>query len=702
MSLASEGAAHAPRDLAACDPEARALELHIAEASADQVALAGNRPLAIQVVQASGGELELASPSFLPRGAAVVLEPPGRGGGPGAIEALVRKVAMVDASPRYSVRVVCTGVAGRALEWDRVEPAAPCEARAGDPGGAFATASIPAWAARLLADGKLERELLLSAAKVASRAEGEADAALATALIGDGLVLEEDVAAAMALQLAVPFVDVHAFAIPATNRSMVPDELMRRHRLFPLFLIDGTITLAMRDPLDLAVIDQVRLRTGCHVDQCQVAPSVLESLIERAHLDADTELAPPELEVEVEDDANSSNATVRLVNALVLESAQEGVSDVHIEPDRDKLRVRIRLDGILHERSTHPLHLHASIVSRIKILAKLDIAETRRPQDGNFSLRGAAGPIDVRVSTIPTVHGENVVLRLFVSTGRAADLGELGMDPDTLERFTSHLDEPNGMLLVTGPTGSGKTTTLYAALQRLSTPERNVVTVEDPVEKRVPLLRQTEVNVKAGLTFATGLRSLLRQDPDVIMVGEIRDAETAEIAVQAALTGHLVLSTLHTNSAADAIVRLSEIGIPSFLVTSSLRAVMSQRLVRRVCASCSEADEVEPGLARALGFEVEVGVRLATGRGCPRCLHTGYRGRVGLYELLVLTSGLAGALLGEDRDEIEQEARAALVSSLREDGLRRVRDGLTTLQEVARVAGSARRAALRDRGGEAA
>ena len=391
---------------------------------------------------------------------------------------------------------------------------------------------------------------------------------------------------------------------------------------------------------------------------------------------------------ELPSEPKTSGTVVALVDEMLNDSARTGASDIHIEPERDHLRVRIRVDGMLHEAATHSSELAASIVSRLKVMAKLDIAETRRPQDGHFTTTVDGATMDVRVSTIPTVHGENVVLRLLLSDSRAIGLEDLGMPSDVLGKLRGYLDQPNGMVLVTGPTGSGKTSTLYAALERLNTMDRNIVTVEDPVEKRVPLLRQTEVNPKAGITFASGLRSILRQDPDVIMVGEIRDRETAEIAVQAALTGHLVLSTLHTNTAAGAIVRLSEMGVTPFLLTSSLRAVIGQRLVRQVCSSCARSVEPDPRLTTGLGMEDADRTTFIEGAGCDRCLHTGYKGRTGIYEVLEITATLGRVLLGgASREEIEAEAQRSLASSLREDGLRKVRAGLTTLAEVARIVG---------------
>lgn len=392
---------------------------------------------------------------------------------------------------------------------------------------------------------------------------------------------------------------------------------------------------------------------------------------------------------------------MRLVHSIIEESALDGASDLHFEPEQGQLRVRMRVDGVMREKACYPTSQQASIISRIKVLAKLDIAESRRPQDGHISLELDSGNVDIRVSTIPTVYGENVVLRLLVSEGEVLGLEDLGMAEDVHRKMEDFLENPHGMILVTGPTGSGKTTTLYAALARLGTPERNVVTVEDPVEKRIQFLRQTEVNPKAGVTFATGLRSILRQDPDVIMIGEIRDEEAAELAVQAALTGHLVLSTLHTNDASGAIVRLNEMGVPPFLITSSLRAVISQRLARKVCELCAVEVEPDMRLANGLGMEDVATTTFLKGAGCPTCLHSGYKGRVGLYEMLELSSELRTALLSRaSRSEIEAEAHKALFCSMRLDGLRRIREGVTTLEEVARIVGLKTSAEDRKRKGD--
>ena len=550
--------------------------------------------------------------------------------------------------------------------------------------------AIPRWATRLVADGTLEKHRLQEVVE-ATRADG---GALELALIEQKLVDEEAICICKALELSVPFVDPRDYAIELSNCSLVPEDLARNNRVFPLFAIGDLITLGMEDPGNLALIDQVRLRTCSQVEPCVCPPSVLDALVDRAYSVVMASESSHESSqvwrdmVETELKTKPTGMIVKLVKTIVEEAARDGASDIHIEPERDKLRVRIRVDGIMHERSILGLEQHAAMVSRIKVEAKLDIAETRKPQDGHFSAIVPQGEVDVRVSTIPTVNGENVVMRLLLSGGKAASLDEIGMPTEALEWVQDCLDRPHGMMLVTGPTGSGKTTTLYAAIERLNTLERNVVTIEDPVEKRVPLLRQTQVNPRAGVTFAAGLRSILRQDPDVIMIGEIRDQETANISVQAALTGHLVLSTLHTNTAAGALVRLSEMGIAPFMITSALRAVISQRLVRRICDACKRPVELEPELHAGLGLGDSSDFVYMEGAGCARCLHSGFKGRIGVFELLHITSDLSRAVLQDrSRDAIEREAAAALICSLGEDGRQKVRQGLTTVGELARIVG---------------
>ncbi|MFT5052290.1 MAG: type II secretory ATPase GspE/PulE/Tfp pilus assembly ATPase PilB-like protein [Chlamydiales bacterium] len=673
-------------------PTAQRLEalVSIGAESADKVELSAGRGRAsMQVRSIRGGDIELTGNIFLPRTVQVAIE---LHDGPLAegqiVSGSVRKVQLVGSDPNYRIWV----------QLDQAGAAALAEVAIGGTSEAVAHEQVeignaldalPEWATSLVEEEVVTLDQMLS---ISTSADSD-DVLLENALIASATVLEEVLTIHMALCANVPYVDPRAYEVQLKHAAQIPENLAREHGIFPLFRLGEVLIVGMRDPSDLAVIDLVRLRTSCQVEACMCPASTLTSLIERAYHGSAGKSSPSQTEagigtLRLEAPTTTENAIVKLVRALVEESARAGASDVHIEPERDRLRVRIRVDGILVEKSIHRLEQHALIVSRIKVLSKLDIADARRPQDGNFSLQVDAGNIDVRVSTIPTVYGENVVLRLLMSDEGTVELEDLGMSKRVLETFESFLAQPNGMILVTGPTGSGKTTTLYAALARLCSVERNVVTVEDPVEKRLPLLRQTQVNPKAGITFATGLRSLLRQDPDVIMLGEIRDRETADIAVQAALTGHLVLSTLHTNTAAGAIVRLSEMKIPPFLITSSLQAVLSQRLARRICPNCAHEVDPDPQLLKALNVEVTQGTKFNAGAGCGRCFQTGYKGRVALYELLHVTPRLSDALLGEgSRDTLEHEAASALVGSMWEDGLSKVRAGQTTLEEVLRIVG---------------
>lgn len=680
---------------AACKPKALAT---VGEASAEQVVLSRQKgPLAIEIHAVKGDGIEIIGSSFFPKNTHLEFEllateesedaPEVEGV---TLRGVVAKIQMVNTAPTYNMWVQLEDVDPTILHglW--------MQCRAGEattlqthPSYAADCASMPNWVARLVAEG------VFTKAQFENLSDNQEEHAtpLDVALIQAGLAREEEIARSVGMELSVPYVDVYGFNICTDNHALIPLDIARQHRLFPLFSLDRVLTLGMSDPTNLEVIDQVRLQTNCQVEPCHLTPSAITALIDDASKGLGAEALEdqddnnPEFDSGAED-ANTSNPTVRLVRAIVEESAGIGASDIHIEPEHNQVRIRMRVDGVLREKSIHPQQQHASIVSRIKVMAKLDIAETRRPQDGHFTMKLANGKADIRVSTIPTVYGENVVLRLLISDGQVLGLEDLGMAPETYTKMEEFLENPHGMILVTGPTGSGKTTTLYAALARLGTPERNVVTVEDPVEKRIAFLRQTAVNPKAGVTFATGLRSILRQDPDVIMIGEIRDREAAELAVQAALTGHLVLSTLHTNDASGAIVRLNEMGIAPFLITSSLRAVVSQRLARKVCSECAEEVEPDPKLLEGLGFTDYEGVRFLAGSGCGACLNSGYKGRVGLYEMLELNSALRAALLGKaSRSAIEVEAEKALLCSLRSDGLRRVREGVTTLDEIARIVG---------------
>ncbi|MGE0481903.1 MAG: GspE/PulE family protein, partial [Phycisphaerae bacterium] len=503
--------------------------------------------------------------------------------------------------------------------------------------------AAPEWLATLATRGQVTDADVRDALRAA---EGDADAA-GEWLVGQGRLAAREVVLAKAEQAGLAYIDIADYRVNPENRACLPEALVRAQRVFPLFRLEGVLTLAAAAPLELSVLDQIRLQTGCEVDVGLASEGDIRHLIESAYGGQQPAFSAASQDAfawhELLKDVADAPA-VKLVNVLLEQAAATRASDIHIDPEDTALRVRFRVDGMLREVPAPPKALLPAIVSRIKVLARLDIAETRRPQDGHFKLATDGVDADVRVSTLPSADGEAVVLRLLPTSRRLLTLEELGMDAETLVAFDRLARLPHGMVLVTGPTGSGKTTTLYSALQRLDRRQQTVVTLEDPVEVRLTQTRQVAVNARAGLTFEIGLRAILRQDPDVILVGEIRDRETAEIAMQAALTGHLLLSTLHTNSAAAAIPRLIDMGVPGFLVASSLAGVLAQRLCRRLCAHCARpvsdttalrtmvTPEVWEHLCGPRGSEV----RLQQPVGCSRCAKTGFAGRVGVFELLVI------------------------------------------------------------------
>ncbi len=664
----------------------------VEQASRSQVVLAGEpQEVALRARSSRPGMVELLGGVFLPRQCQLELRP-SQGGD--AVRGVVRKVQMCDLEPTYAIWVQVDEARTAALAERRQSPRATELPRVGGELHVPGSGAVPSWASMLVGQGLLS-ELELRRITLGAKAQ---DVDLGDALQSMSSVSKAAVAMCMALDSSVPYVDPRDYEVHLMNRNLLPEEFARKHLVFPLFDLEGHITLGMLDPTDLALIDQVRLRTKRQVDPCLCPKDGLGMLVQSAYGAAAPRAAAAsstKRSAAIKRPATSQPVAAvgepsvsRRLEALLAEAVRGGASDLHIEPEERFTRVRSRVDGLLHETANYPTDQHAGIISSIKVKARLDIAETRRPQDGNFRISTDGVAVEARVSTIPTVHGENAVLRLLRADSDFGKLGDLCLPAQVLSRVEQLLEQPNGMLLVTGPTGSGKTSTLYAALAHLNAVHRNIVTIEDPVERQVPLLRQTQINPRAGLTFASGLRSMLRQDPDVIMVGEIRDQETAEISIQAALTGHLVLSTLHTNTAADSVVRLTEMGVAPFLITSSLRAVLSQRLARRVCKRCAVDVEPDPQLLAALGYKGGEQASFKRGRGCANCLRTGFRGRVGVYELLELTPELAECLTGSaPRRELRQAARAALVCGLRQDGLAKAAAGITTLEEVARVAG---------------
>ncbi|MDP2940379.1 MAG: type II secretion system ATPase GspE [Candidatus Omnitrophota bacterium] len=488
-----------------------------------------------------------------------------------------------------------------------------------------------------------------------------------------------------------------------TMLKLIPEEMCRKYEIIPLSNVDGILTLGMVNPLDIVTIDRLRLTLKCEVEPVLVSDKelqdffsqffALEDLVELDEGEVSQEAEKIEIAEKKEEELDVSKLhdmaeevpVIKLVNLIVTKALNEGASDIHIEPREDNLRIRLRVDGVLHPIPSPPKRLHAAIVSRIKILGGMDIAERRIPQDGRFGVKIKGRDIDLRVSSIPSIHGEKVVMRLLDTTTVLPGMAQLGFYPEELKIYDSLIKKPWGILLVTGPTGSGKTTTLYASLNTIKSVEKNIITIEDPVEYRLDEINQIQVNVKAGLTFANGLRSILRQDPDIVMVGEIRDKETAEIAIQAALTGHLVFSTIHTNDASSTFTRLIDMGIEPFLITSTILGIIAQRLVRRICSHCKSEYAPPKDIIQGLGINLKDN-KLFKGRGCDNCRNTGYRGRQGIFELLIPNTEIRSLVLEKrSSDEIKKLAKNNGMVSLYEDGVRKVIDGHTTLEEVLRV-----------------
>ena len=498
-------------------------------------------------------------------------------------------------------------------------------------------------------------------------------------------------------ELQIPRIELKSYLIDPKVLEWVPELLARKHRVIPLFRVGNTLTVATADPLNLTALDELRLKTGKTIEPViATEEEILQALTEyygaKGHLEEIVgDLTREKVGAETGgtdlrrlQGLVSDPPIVKLVNILLADAIRNRASDIHLEPESEGLRVRFRVDGLMREFTRLPKHLEAAVLSRIKILATLDIAERRRPQDGRFQLNMEGHQLDLRVSVMPSIEGETVVLRLLDNQGLQIGLSKLGMSQEMLARYQELLQRAWGILLVTGPTGSGKTTTLYSSLASLNSKDRNIITIEDPVEYRLQGINQIPVNPAVGLNFATGLRSILRQDPDIVMVGEIRDAETAEIAIQAALTGHLVFSTLHTNDAATALTRLTDMGIEPFLVASGLIGVLGQRLVRTVCPDCKAPDLSQEPTVRNLGFKKPG--QWVRGKGCRSCEQSGYRGRIGIFELMVLDENVRQLTLRKAAtSEINVQARAGGMTTLREDGLLKAAEGVTTVDEVLRV-----------------
>ena len=505
-------------------------------------------------------------------------------------------------------------------------------------------------------------------------------------LVDLGFIAMRDVLAALSDQLGVPLVSIEGPPPISPELERLSPRFLRQFRCIPLVLNDSTVTLAMADPLDFETIAAVCSATGLRVQTAIASEGEIVEAVNRYYGEAERPVAELEGDAQASEDLEhlrdmaSEAPVIRLVNAMIAQAVEKRASDIHIEPFEREFRVRYRIDGVLYSQDPPPRELKAAIISRVKLMAKLNIAERRLPQDGRIKIKTLGREVDLRVSTLPTLYGESVVMRLLDrSAGDFYDLRRLGFDEHMLKRMEHYTSLPHGILLVTGPTGSGKSTTLYSALKRINQSDKKIITIEDPVEYQMDGINQIHVNPQIGLTFASGLRHIVRQDPDVIMVGEIRDRETADTAIRAALTGHFVYSTLHTNDAPSAITRLSDMGVENYLVTSSLVAVLAQRLVRVICQECRVKD------GQRLTPDGEM-IETYRGAGCDACFGSGYTGRVGIFELMELGDELRKLIMeNADASVLTAAARRNGMRNLREDGWMKVRMGMTTVDEVMRV-----------------
>jgi type IV pilus assembly protein PilB len=561
-------------------------------------------------------------------------------------------------------------------------------------------------------------ELLVKAGKItqdqlqdALTAQQKEGGRLGTHLVKLGFIEDEELVEFLSQRYGVPAINLNEVEVDEGIIKVIPPDVARKYTIIPVSKAGAKLTIAMVDPTNVFAMDDIKFMTGYNVEPVVASDSSLRKAIDNYYGSTHSielkkvmeDLADPdETDLEVLDDEEELDLeniqqqseeapVVRLVNIILTDAIKRAASDIHIEPYEKEYRVRYRIDGILYEVMRPPLKLREAITSRIKIMARLDIAEKRLPQDGRIKIKtrfaGRVKDLDYRVSVLPTIFGEKVVLRLLDKDNLMLDMTKLGFETESLRHFEQAIFRPYGMVLVTGPTGSGKTQTLYSAISRINSPETNIMTAEDPVEFNLVGINQVQMKEQIGLNFAASLRSFLRQDPDIILVGEVRDFETAEVAIKAALTGHLVLSTLHTNDAPSSINRLMNMGIEPFLVASSVHLIVAQRLVRRICNNCKEPLEIPPQALENIGFDkAEIAtLRLFKGKGCERCTGTGYRGRLGLFEVMPIDEELRELVLsGASAAELRTKAQDNGMISLRLSGLQKIRDGATTIEEVMR------------------
>ena len=530
---------------------------------------------------------------------------------------------------------------------------------------------------------------------------------LGTVLISNGIITEDQLIEALQMQLGIDYIDLTKVHIPTELAQTVPKNLAKQHGVVPVRLDKDELYLAMSDPLNFYAVEEVRKASRRKIVPMVARRSAIEYAIQTLYGNEGAARAIEDMKKEqsgsqdqsinenaafvtnrIGDDSANSAPTIRLVNSIIERAVNERASDIHVEPREGELIVRMRIDGLMRDILTVPKNLQSSVISRIKIMSGLDIAEKRIPQDGRFNVRIKDKNIDLRVSTLPTVYGEKIVARLLDKSGNNISKEAIGLTGPDLAKYERLLRIPSGVILIVGPTGSGKSTTMYTMINDLNTREVNLVTLEDPVEYNVNGINQVPINEKTGMTFASGLRAILRQDPDIIAVGEIRDGETADIAMRAAITGHVVLSTIHTNDAVGTVERLNDIGVANYLTASALKGVISQRLVRRICPHCRKAYTPTEEELQDLGMKPEPGLTFYKGEGCPDCFNTGYRGRIAVFEILIITSEIRALIeKGKGREEIEavlKRPHSGFVS-LHDNALNLIRSGVTTVREVMRV-----------------
>jgi len=518
---------------------------------------------------------------------------------------------------------------------------------------------------------------------------------LGKAIMSLGYLTEDELLNVLSEQLSIPHLTLSDYQYEPSMVNEVPEELSREHTMIPLFRIDDTLTIGLSDPSDVIALDEVRRHTGYEVEpvlcsEREITEALDEMYGESSSMDRTMqEYHDSSVEIDGGEDGEGESPIINIVNLIFTRAIKNRASDIHLNPEEDFLRVRFRIDGVLEEIWNQPKRFQEAIISRIKVMADMDIAERRRPQDGQFKMTMDGKDIDFRVSTLPTVYGENVVIRILDPDSIRTRLDQLGMSGNTEKVFRRIISNPYGIVFVTGPTGSGKTTTLYAALNEVNSVSQNIITIEDPVEYRLDMIRQSNMNPRTGMTFASGLRSILRQDPDVIMVGEIRDHETASVAVQAALTGHLVLSTLHTNDTSGALTRLVDMGVEPFLVASSTNGILAQRLVRKLCEHCRDPYTPDRELLNRLGLQnMEREFTFYRAQGCKRCRNSGYAGRSGIFEVMEITEEIRELIqTNGSAEEIKRTSVKQGMIPLRHDGLRKAVNGITSIEEVLRVTG---------------